>query len=49
LLEFFYTTYLSLAIENDFVYTKIVEIMPKYVMINNMKTGIIISQEGVER
>jgi len=46
--DFVFNTYLSLAIEDDFLYTKIVQVAPKFVVVNKMRTQIWISQEGCE-
>jgi hypothetical protein len=46
--EFIYTTYMSLVDENDFIYTKVVSIQPRYVMCNKLSRAINIAQVGNE-
>ena len=44
--EYVYQTYLSLVIENENLYTKIVQIAPRYVLVNRMKAAICVAQYG---
>eukprot|EP00347_Sterkiella_histriomuscorum_P018285 403346093 len=46
--EFVYLNYLTLVVDDDYIYTKIVQIQPKYVLVNNMKSPICVAQSGNE-
>ena len=41
--EFVYMNYITLVVDNDYIYTKIVQIQPKYVLVNNMKSPICVA------
>lgn len=44
--EFVYITYMSLVSENEAVYTKVVSIQPKIIMVNKLSRAINIAQAG---
>jgi hypothetical protein len=45
-IDFVYKTYMSLISEHESIYTKIVSIAPKYVLVNKLKTRVSIAQVG---
>ena len=47
-IDFVYQTYMSLISEHESIYTKIVCIAPKYVLVNKLNTRLQITQVGVE-